>query len=170
MPACGNEEQVSGQDYTTQKRSPTPRHRSRSPPPSLHFTVRSRSFQPIPVEGVPPRSNTPVTSDGHSESAERFTSRHSKPPCPLPSAFLGDASPSRKTAPPSCPRRLALPRVLPWQLSYATAPLRFLVCPLIRAPLPLARADSPNAPFRSGSETSKRAGSNSDRHASCKRP
>ena len=28
----------------------------RSPPPSLHYTARSRSFQPIPVEGVPPRS------------------------------------------------------------------------------------------------------------------
>jgi hypothetical protein len=28
----------------------------RSPPPSFHYTVRSRSFQPIPVEGVPPRS------------------------------------------------------------------------------------------------------------------
>ena len=43
-------------------------HRFVSPPPSLHFTIRSRSFQPIPVEVVPPRS--PNLDFGcHSESA-----------------------------------------------------------------------------------------------------
>jgi hypothetical protein len=38
---------------------PQPRQNALSPPPSLHFSVRSRSFQPsfaFPVEGVPPRS------------------------------------------------------------------------------------------------------------------
>jgi hypothetical protein len=45
---------------------------------SLHCTARSRSFQPplrSPVEVVPPRSNYALTSRGHSESAERRTSR-----------------------------------------------------------------------------------------------
>ena len=38
----------------------------RSPPPSSQYTVRSRSFQPSPVEDVPPRSNYALTSDGAS--------------------------------------------------------------------------------------------------------
>src|SRR5690348_4374527 len=39
-----------------------------SPPPSLHFIMRSRSFQPSPVEGVPPRSPN-LDYACHSESA-----------------------------------------------------------------------------------------------------
>ena len=45
-------------------RPPPPQ--SPSPPPSSHYTVRSRSFQPSPVEVVPPRSNYALTSDGAS--------------------------------------------------------------------------------------------------------
>ena len=61
-------------DYPPPQAAPRNAEYSRSPPPSFHYTVRSRSLQPLPVGFVPPRS--PNLDFGRCvQRAQRRTSR-----------------------------------------------------------------------------------------------